>query len=150
MYYFEKDLDNKQGYDNTIPVVAATREEANLEGSKQENGKHIIQLDLDVPHEYIPSSTPGHAHLVFRQPVFEEDYYQVLRALQKVGIIEKGYLNCALKRGQTFLRLPEVKKGDTAKITERRKLAEAKRALETNTTERENLLKALAELEKLA
>lgn len=150
MYYFEKDLDNKQGYDNTIPVVAATHEEANLEGSKQENGKHIIQLDLDVPHEYIPSSTPGHAHLVFRQPVFWEDYSQVLIVLEKVGIIEKGYHNCAMQRGQTFLRLPEVKKGDTAKIAERRKLAEAKRALETNTIERENLLKALAELERLA
>lgn len=77
--------------------------------------KHALLLDLDVPAYLVPSSTPGHSHLYVDVEIEQEDYWALLDALAKCGVIEKGYAQASKKKGGTFLRLPWVKKGDQTK-----------------------------------
>ena len=71
---------------------------------------HFPLLDLDVAHCYIPSSTPGHAHLILATPVCWHDYVELLRIMDKCGILQHGYVEASLKRGETWIRAPWTKK----------------------------------------
>lgn len=81
-----------------------------LTGKMVDTGYHAVLLDLDVPHWLIESSTPGHSHLYVDVQVREKDYFELLDALAKCGIIETGYARASKMKGGTFLRLPWVKK----------------------------------------
>lgn len=83
---------------------------ANAYGSRMDNGSHLVMLDIDIPVHVIPSSTPGHCHLVFEKRVSWDSYVQLLGLLSELGIIEHGYASLMMERGQAFLRLPGVKK----------------------------------------
>lgn len=89
-------------------------EDANLVSSRRQDGRHNIQIDLDTPHEYSPSSTAGHGHLTIRVGTTWEKYEALLRALHACGAIETGYMELALERKATFLRPPNVRKTDYA------------------------------------
>lgn len=83
---------------------------ADLVGSRRRDGLHEPVLDLDIPHSYVPSSTPGHAHLYLDVPLSWRGYRRLLRALYRTGVIEKAYYKLALKRKETFVRPPWVGK----------------------------------------
>jgi hypothetical protein len=95
----------------SMPVVAIGDKEPNLVSSRLENGKHAPAIDLDVPHEYVPSSTLGHGHLYINVELPWWKYRVLLWALKLCGIIEKGFYNSSVKRKQSMLRLPGAKKG---------------------------------------
>lgn len=79
--------------------------------SRSTAGWHMPVLDIDVPHHYEPSTTPGHGHLYIDVPVEWPEYAVILRALGDAGILEPGYVGASLDRRATFVRLPWIKKG---------------------------------------
>lgn len=91
-----------QAGDVTAQAVASTDAISDL---------HAIILDIDVPAALIPSSTPGHAHLYIDRWVRWDDYVELLAALVKCGVIEKGFYDMSYQRGATYARLPWIKKG---------------------------------------
>lgn len=93
-----------------------TEAEANCTSSLLSNGKHAPILDLDVKHEYVPSSTPGHAHLYLDVELTWRQYRRLLKSLGRAGILEPGYVRSALRRGHNEARLPHVKKKTSVEI----------------------------------
>lgn len=65
---------------------------------------HAPILDLDGPHRYVPSSTPGHGHLYLDQPMPRVKMWAILAALRWAGVIESGFFWWSLRRGGTFVR----------------------------------------------
>lgn len=72
--------------------------------------QHVIAIDLDIEAALIPSSTPGHHHLVINAPISWSDYAELLRLLARIGVIEQGFCDASLERKETFLRLPWIRK----------------------------------------
>ncbi|QNN99734.1 hypothetical protein PBI_ROPE_75 [Mycobacterium phage Rope] len=73
-------------------------------------GKHRVLLDLDCPHVYVPSSTPGHGHLIIDVPQDWNTYKRLLQLLGDMGILQYGYVDASFKREETWLRAPGVPK----------------------------------------
>lgn len=71
---------------------------------------HALLLDLDIEHTYVPSSTPGHGHLLINAKLTQHEWLRVMNLLASVGVIEQGYREMSEKRGYASLRLPWVKK----------------------------------------
>lgn len=72
--------------------------------------KHAPIIDLDFSHRYIPSTTPGHAHLYLDVPISRWRMFFMLWGLYVGGAIEKGYFLWSLRRGGTFVRRPGIGK----------------------------------------
>lgn len=86
---------------------------ANLQGSPNGDGTHSVVLDLDGPHEYRPSATFGHAHLIVPARLSKRRYRRLLKALCQAGVITPSYLHHASRRGwSTFVRAPGIFKAD--------------------------------------
>lgn len=86
-------------------------EDANVVSSHIVGTKlHAPILDLDFPHEYIPSTTPGHGHLYLNVPISRWRMFFMLWGLYVGGVIEKGHFVWSVRRGGTFMRLPWIKK----------------------------------------
>lgn len=88
--------------------------EANCVSSLLEDGMHAPLLDLDCPHVYRETETPGHGHLIIDVPMSWRRYKRLLKALRDAGILEHGYVEAALRRRHNELRLPGFKKDDGA------------------------------------
>lgn len=94
----------------------APEDEANLVtsvSSHQPNPHTVLhkpQLDLDVPNQYLYSTTPGHAHLSVEVDVPWDKYVKWLELSAELGIIEHGWVKAAKARGYTTLRRPHIKK----------------------------------------
>ena len=73
---------------------------------------HAPIFDIDVPHTYVPSSTPGHGHLYINQETTWEDYLRILEAMSDAGLIESGWVSASRTRGYACLRAPGVTKDD--------------------------------------
>lgn len=71
---------------------------------------HKLLLDIDHEAALIPSTTPGHYHLVIDFPIEEEDYFNVIDALAKAGIVEEGFAAAARRRKATWVRAPWERK----------------------------------------
>lgn len=71
---------------------------------------HKPVLDIDYSADLVPSKTPGHYHLYLNKPVEWRDYKRLIKALAKARLIEKGYAKAALRRRQTFVRMPTREK----------------------------------------
>lgn len=84
--------------------------EANVVSSHWAKGEHLPIIDLDFPHEYVPSTTPGHAHLYLNRPIKRWRMVILLWGLYVGGVIEKGYFLWSLRRGGTFVRRVGVRK----------------------------------------
>lgn len=82
-----------------------------FDGYDQDN-RHAVLLDLDVPAYLVKSSTEGHSHLYVQVVAPWEDYVEFLNAAAKIGMLEQGYVNACVERGATSLRLPWIKKGE--------------------------------------
>jgi len=88
--------------------------EPNIRTSERPDGTgHYLFLDLDVPHEYVPSSTEGHGHLVVDVSLGEDAMFEVLGVLAKHGVVQLGWVAACAARGAATLRLPGVKKEGT-------------------------------------
>lgn len=89
--------------------------DANVVSSEIDNGDgaHKLVLDIDHPAKLIPSSTPGHFHLYIDHAMSWERYAAVLLAMSTAGVLEEGFVNCALRRKFTAARLPWVRKEST-------------------------------------
>lgn len=75
-----------------------------------QTGYHRVALDIDVPAALIPSSTPGHSHLIIDTQMPWEQYEKLLDALAEAGIVQQGYVGASKRRRASCLRLPWVKK----------------------------------------
>lgn len=83
----------------------------NLVSSLCTDGLHRPALDIDIPCELVPSSTPDHWHLYFDTIALTwDDYVELLQALAKAGILEQRYVDVSIVRGQTLLRPEGVPK----------------------------------------
>lgn len=71
---------------------------------------HAPVLDIDYHAELIPSSTPGHYHLVLDKALPWDKYQKVMRVLADAGLIESGYARASSARGYSAIRLPWIKK----------------------------------------
>jgi hypothetical protein len=65
---------------------------------------HAPALDIDMEARLIPSSTPGHYHLYIDKPMTWRKYKKLLKVMAKVGILQQGYVNSAIRNGYTALR----------------------------------------------
>lgn len=72
--------------------------------------RHKVILDVDIPAQLIPSTTPGHFHLYIDHELDEDVYFRLLDALADAGVIEDGYRGASQARGFTAARLPWVPK----------------------------------------
>ena len=117
--YFKADLEkNTKLGKYSLPPEFAKREEANLLGSycttMKSGGKeveiHMPTLDIDFPCELIPSSTPGHFHLLIDKAMYWTQYVQLLEALAAAGVIEYGYAKASIAHGGSYIRKPGVHK----------------------------------------
>jgi len=85
---------------------------AHVTGSrlKGTTNRHALLLDIDHPAWLLPSSTPGHHHLYVDIECGFDDLVNFLRAAERIGLVEKGYVACSRERGWTSLRLPWIRK----------------------------------------
>jgi hypothetical protein len=73
---------------------------------------HAPVLDLDIPHRYVPSSTPGHGHLYLDIEVQWNDYVEWLTLSANLGILEGGWVDAAINQGFTAVRKEGIVKTD--------------------------------------
>jgi len=86
--------------------------EANLIGSKTDlepNG-HLPVIDLDLPAHLEPSTKPDHYHLYINKVVAWDKYVKLLEALHECGLINEGFKEMSIRRGQSYVRRPGVYK----------------------------------------
>ena len=83
---------------------------ANLVSSRTTDGTHLPVLDLDLPHQYVPSSRPGHAHLYLDVELGRLRWLLLMTVLYWCGIIDKGFFWWSLRRGANFVRVPGLYK----------------------------------------
>lgn len=74
-------------------------------------GLHKIVLDIDHDAVLVKSSTHGHHHLIVDHYVNWEDYQELLRAMAKCNLIQKGYVESSINQGASWLRTPWARKG---------------------------------------
>lgn len=110
------DEDSNVTYSKEEREPAGSIAEANVSTSIREDceDSHALLLDLDIPAWLVPSSTKGHSHLYVDAKIPTSTYFALLDALADAGVIQQGYANSSKHRGGTALRLPWVKKPDTA------------------------------------
>lgn len=84
-----------------VPDEQATMVSSELKGCA---GYHSPILDIDFPARLVPSTTPGHFHLYLDGIALPWKHYaRLLRALERAGILEPGYVEASLKRRATHL-----------------------------------------------
>lgn len=97
----------EEGSDYTPSVDVPAGEEANLISSEVKGGRHHkIVLDIDHEAVLIPSSTPGHSHLIINKNLTEQKFYHFVRACHDIGLIADGNLRQADMWGGQFIRFP--------------------------------------------
>lgn len=96
-----------------LRVPVETLEESTLVGSKivGPSQMHMPVIDIDFDAELVPSKTPGHYHLYLQRAITWHQYLVVLQALSQAGLIEHGYYQASVARGQTFVRTAPLKEG---------------------------------------
>jgi hypothetical protein len=96
--------------------------EATAIGSKVQSDylrdQHQVMFDIDVPHVYVPSTTEGHGHLIFRKQLSFSKYLGLLEHMAECGLVEPGYVDAARNRGEAWLRTPWTPKGLEGNVPE--------------------------------
>lgn len=93
-------------------VQVADLADANLVSSRTTSGWHRPILDLDFPHRYVPSTTPGHGHLYLDIEVPRWRWILLMLACRIAGVCEHGYVVWSLRRGANFVRVEGVDKAE--------------------------------------
>lgn len=106
---------SEHGDFGTHPIKTATFAESNVVTSRlRDTDHHKIVLDLDIDAALIPSSTPGHHHLIIDKTMPWSAYEEVLGHLRDAGLIQDGYYEASINRGATVIRTPWTKKETAA------------------------------------
>lgn len=79
-------------------------------GPPSDREMHAPVLDLDIEHEYYPSSTPGHAALLLNVMLTPELHAKLLDVLAECGIVQSVWVDSNLIRGYAAVRTPWTKK----------------------------------------
>ena len=100
-YFVQK---NKPGedYETMSELEQVPQEEGNLVSSWLGETTHAPVIDLDIEHEYVPSKTPGHAHLIIDKEMSAELYKKLLDVLLECGLIQQGFHAQYEKYGATM------------------------------------------------
>lgn len=77
---------------------------------EEKDSYHYPVIDIDLPCQWVPSSNEGHGHLYINVPMGWANYQKLLTVMSEVGLVEKGFVDAAIKRGQTYVRPAWVKK----------------------------------------
>lgn len=79
---------------------------------KIQSSSGIRRLEIHTRHDlaFIPSSTPGHHHLILDANLPWSNYTMLLKTLARAGVIEKGFAGASIKKGFSAIRPPWVKK----------------------------------------
>jgi hypothetical protein len=104
---------NYEEIDEDILPVGSDLEEANIITSEialRDGSRHKVLLDIDMPVKILPSSTEGHFHLFIDKELGTKEYFKLIKAFVKAGIVEEGYLSASAERGYTAVRVPWVPK----------------------------------------
>jgi hypothetical protein len=104
-------VDSSKG-DPTYAIPTDNLEEATVITSQVAGpgDLHKVVLDIDLPAQLIPSTSPGHFHLYIDKEIGWRAYSRLLDALANAGVIEEGYAGASKARGYTAARLPWVRK----------------------------------------
>lgn len=95
----------------THPIATADITESNVVSSRlRANDHHKVVIDLDMDAVLLPSSTPGHHHLIVDKTMPWADYQKLLEALKDAGLIQEGYYKASINRGASVIRTPWTKK----------------------------------------
>lgn len=97
-------------YDSSTRVQSDAADSELISSELLGSDKHMPCIDIDMPVRVYPSSTLGHFHLYIDKEMSWWKYKQLLRALVRAGIVEKGYYRASVHRKATHLRLPWVRK----------------------------------------
>lgn len=108
---YDGDRNEDKASDLADANVIGSGVESSWSAEKGRFEKHRLLLDLDVPARLIPSSTEGHSHLYVDIEIDADEWADLIEALAKADVIERGYADISLERGHTDLRLPWIKKG---------------------------------------
>jgi hypothetical protein len=68
------------------------------------------RFDINTHIRWVPSTTEGHHHVYVEWAVEWDPYLAALKVLANEGVVEHGYARAAEARGQTFVRMPHVKR----------------------------------------
>jgi len=112
------------------PVAPDNTIQENIDSST-----HMPVLDIDYSAVMLESSTPGHFHLYLNKAVSWDKYVAVLKAMGDAGLLEPGFVECSIKRGQSFVRMPGVKKGEDLSAEQRAQFAAANAVLDNDPEE---------------
>ncbi len=110
LHYYAEKLNGSDHEPDVEDRIACAREQANLVGSLCEDGKHRPVIDIDHGAQLVPSSSPGHHHLYLDTGMEWPEYLALLRALRDAGVLSGFFVKAAEIRGQTFVRVPWVRK----------------------------------------
>lgn len=69
-----------------------------------------LTIDLSVPYHLVPSSTPGHSHLYLNVDVPWDEYKKLLLVLAHLCVVQRGWVDTAVKHGRSVARLPWIAK----------------------------------------
>lgn len=96
----------------SIPIVVEKDPvKANLVSSRIGESKyHSPVLDVDMPCQVLPSSSPGHHHLYIDHPMEWDTYRLLLQSMAQAGLLEWGFVSSSVERGFSAVRTPWVKK----------------------------------------
>jgi hypothetical protein len=92
--------------DGDPELAAATGVCSRIHAKHHMPGLHKVVLDIDHEAALVPSSTPGHYHLLIEKYLTWDAYKEVLEVLGKHGVIEKGYAQASIARGASWIRTP--------------------------------------------
>jgi hypothetical protein len=76
-------------------------------------GKMVLHLDPICDYALIPSTTPGHYHLILDVNLPWPKYGRLLLLLADAGIIERGYAKASIQKQFSAIRPPWIKKPKT-------------------------------------
>lgn len=122
MYGFVKNWHDSATFESgQKEVLTPNLEEGNIITSIMVDSvlDHKVIIDLDLPAQLIPSTTPGHFHLYVDHIIPRDKYLNLLDALAEAGLVEPGYAAASRARGYSAVRLPWIKKevSETSVIT---------------------------------
>lgn len=109
-------------YEEASQYRFAPQEDSNIETSVDssfqnpglvEGGMHLPVIDLDIPHTYRPSTTPGHGHLLLDVAVPWDKYVKWLELSAELGFVQEGWVRASKARGFTSIRKEGVYKTET-------------------------------------
>lgn len=66
---------------------------------------HMPVIDIDWPCRLVPSRTPGHFHLYIDHEVEAASYFNMLDAMARAGIVQRGYAEASRMHGASFARI---------------------------------------------